>query len=68
MYHLDRTAFSVGSLHEESGENGYWQSKTPMERLEALELMRQIHYGYDPASERLQRVIEIVHRKRDLDR
>jgi hypothetical protein len=61
---LDRTFLSVGSLHEESDEKAYWLSKTPMERLEALELMRQIHYGYDPATERLQRFLEVVERKR----
>ena len=26
----------------------------------ALELMRQINYGYDPTTERLQRVLEVV--------
>ena len=26
----------------------------------ALELMRQINYGYDPATERLQRVLEVA--------
>lgn len=61
---LDRNAFSVGSLYDESDEKAYWQSKTPMERLEAMELMRQIHYGYDPATERLQRFFEVVELKR----
>ena len=28
-------------------------------RLEALELMRQINYGYDPITDRLQRVLEV---------
>ena len=37
----------------------YWHSKTPQERLEALELMRQINYGYNPTTERLQRVLEV---------
>ncbi|NLH17765.1 MAG: hypothetical protein GX455_14400 [Phycisphaerae bacterium] len=62
---LDRNALSFGLLSEPSDEKAYWLSKTPMERLEALELMSQIHYGYDPATERLQRVIEIVDRKKD---
>ena len=30
------------------------------ERLAALELMRQINYGYDPTTARLERVLEIV--------
>jgi hypothetical protein len=28
--------------------------------MEAIEVMRQVIYGYDPASTRLQRVLEIV--------
>jgi hypothetical protein len=57
---VDRTAFSVGSLRDPPDERAYWWSKTPQERLEALEIMRQIAYGYDPATERLQRVLEIA--------
>jgi beta-mannanase len=58
---MDRTAFSVKSLTEAAEEDRtYWRSKTLEERLTALELMRQIHYGYDPSTERLQRVLEIV--------
>jgi hypothetical protein len=58
--HLDRSAFRVDSLEADSGEKAYWRSKTPQERLAAAELMRQIIYGYDPASTRLQRVFEVV--------
>ena len=57
---LDRTAFQVGSLDDDREEVEYWRAKTPEERMEALELMRQIIYGYDPATTRLQRVLEIV--------
>ena len=57
---LDKTAFSVASLHEESDDKAYWLSRTPEERLEAAELMRQVNYGYDPTTEGLQRVFEIV--------
>ncbi len=59
-YKMDKTAFSVTTLFEKSGDKEYWRSKTPQERLEALELMRQINYGYDPTTARLQRVLEIV--------
>jgi hypothetical protein len=38
----------------------YWFSLSPLERLEAIELMRQIIYGYDPSSDRLQRVFTVV--------
>jgi hypothetical protein len=57
---LDKKAITISSLREESDEVAYWHSKTPQERMEAIEVMRQIIYGYDPASTRLQRVLEIV--------
>jgi hypothetical protein len=61
---LDRSAFEIGSLTDDREEVEYWRSKSPEERMEALELMRQIIYGYDPATTRLQRFFEIV----ELDR
>ena len=60
---LDRGAFRVDSLSDESDEKGYWRSKTPEERLRALEQMRQMIYGYDPATARLQRILEIAELK-----
>jgi len=59
---MDKTTFSVGSLLEPSDDKAYWLSKTPEERLEACELMRQMIYGYDPTTTRLQRVLEIAQR------
>lgn len=56
---LDRTHFSVATLTD-ADEKAYWLSKSPAERLEALELMRQMVYGYDPARTRLQRVLSVA--------
>ena len=50
---LDRTSFSVQPLYAASDEKIFWAQKSPLERLEALEQMRQILYGYDPAATRL---------------
>ena len=62
---VKKDAFIVKSLFEESDEKSYWLSKTPYERLTAMELMRQIIYGYDPSTTRLQRVFEITQRPSD---
>ena len=62
-YRLDRTKLSVGSLDEPGDEKEFWLSKTPAERLRALEYLRQVAYGYDPATTRLQRVLEIAQRE-----
>jgi hypothetical protein len=62
-FKIDRSAFSVISIDEQlEDEKRYWRSKTPHERLEAVELTRQILYGYDPATARLQRVLEVARR------
>jgi hypothetical protein len=59
---VDRRFFSVVSSFEEAekADLAYWRSRTPDERLEALELSRQIAYGYDPTARRLSRFFEIV--------
>jgi hypothetical protein len=58
---MDKTVISVMSFAEAAEDDrAYWRSKTPEERLAALELLRQIHYGYDPSTTRLQRVLTIV--------
>jgi hypothetical protein len=61
---LDRQILVVERLGEETKDRQYWMSKTPAERFEALELLRQIAYGYDPATERLQRVLEVTQLER----
>ena len=58
---MDKSDFSVMSFAEAAKQDRlFWQSKTPEERLAALELLRQIHYGYDPSTERLQSVLKVV--------
>ncbi len=61
---MDKTAFSVVSSFEEAEEadKAYWRTQSPQARLEALELMRQVAYGYDPATARLERILEVVKR------
>jgi len=58
---VDRTAFSVTTLAEaDQADRAYWRSRTPDERLAALELSRQIAYGYDPTARRLSRFFEVA--------
>ena len=56
---MDKTAFLVTPLDGPSGDKEYWLTRTPYERLEAVEVMRQILYGYDPTATRLQRVLGV---------
>jgi hypothetical protein len=59
-WRIDKSAVSVAKLTDRSDERAHWPQKTPLERLEALEFLRQIMYGYDPATTRLQRVLEVI--------
>jgi len=55
---MDKTAFSASSIDDESDEKQYWLSKTPVERIYGVEIMRQMLYGYNPLTARLQRFFE----------
>lgn len=57
---VDRTVVSISDTLDDADEKAYWLAKTPEERFEAIELMRQIAYGYDPTTSRLQRVLEVA--------
>jgi hypothetical protein len=62
---LDKTKITITTLSDEAEERKYWRSRSPAERLAALEIMRRILYGYDPSTTRLQRVLEITRRTAD---
>ena len=57
---MDRTVMSVVTTGTPSDANAYWQTKSMEERLEALELTRQVFNGYDPDTTRFQRVLAVV--------
>jgi len=57
---MDKKVVVLQAQGEGSDEKAYWASRTPEERLQALEVMRQIAYGYDPTTTRLQRVLEVI--------
>jgi hypothetical protein len=57
---VDRTAFDVVPLDGQDDDLGYWLARSIDERLEAIEVQRQVIYGYDPATDRLRRVLEVA--------
>jgi hypothetical protein len=62
-YQLNRSVLSITNLTEMNDEKIYWLQTTPKERLLALEMMRQLNYGHDAITTRLQRIFEIVELK-----
>jgi hypothetical protein len=57
---INKSVITISFLTDVSDEKDYWLNVTPEERLIALETMRQINYGYDPTTSRLQRFFEIA--------
>jgi hypothetical protein len=60
---LDKSKVSIFSSFEEADEEDrkYWQSRTTYERLQHLELLRRINYGYDPNAS-IEKIIEVCER------
>jgi hypothetical protein len=52
-FRLDKTVFSVGSRRDPDDSLEYWLSRPPVERLRALEALRQAFYGYTTDTGRL---------------
>lgn len=59
-FRMDKSALSVASLDAESDERAFWASKTPQERLQAVEFLRAVNYAYDGTTTRLQRLLTVV--------
>jgi hypothetical protein len=57
---LDRTAVRVVPLGREPPDGAYWLSRPVEERWQAVELAREMAYGRDVTTARLQRILAIV--------
>ena len=58
-FRIDKSQFSVASLTDPDDSVAYWLTRPPIERLQALELLRRTLYGEASTTERLQRVLEV---------
>lgn len=58
---IERVLETCDSFEEaEERDRAYWRSRTPEERMEALEVMRRIFYGEDRCTGRIERVLETL--------
>jgi hypothetical protein len=57
---LNKKIVKVTSLNDIEEEKKYWMSKSPLERIEAIEINRRMIYGQDRTTSRLQRFFEIA--------
>jgi hypothetical protein len=56
-FSLDRSVFTVGTFDDDDAP-GYWRTRSPEDRLAALEFLRRMMYGYDPVADRIQKTLE----------
>jgi len=65
MMKVDRETLQVEDLHgdAEASDRAYWRACTPLERLRAVQIDRQVAYGRASTSRRLQRVLEVAERR-----
>jgi len=61
---MDKKTLKIISIHNGNDHN-YWANKSYLERVEALEKLRRIIFGYDASAERLQRTFTITQLKKD---
>ena len=58
---VDRRVFELATFeNQDEADLIFWLSRTPRERLIAVEQIRQVLYAYDSTAGRLQRVLEVV--------
>jgi hypothetical protein len=55
---LNKKIVTVTSLDDIEEEKKYWFSKSPLERIDAIEINRRMIYGQDRVTSRLQRFFE----------
>lgn len=61
---VDRSVFEIAALHD-AEDTCFWKSRSPIERIEAIEFMRKAMFGHDRVSARLQRVLTVAELKED---
>ena len=56
---LNKSKFSITALTDDLDDRDYWFSRSPIKRLEHLEMLRALNYGRLAAS-RLQRFFKVA--------
>jgi hypothetical protein len=57
---IDKQALTISELHQPSDDPLYWRRQSPQDRIKHTERLRQMNYGYDQDTERLQRVFTVI--------
>ncbi len=60
---MNKRFFETSSTRKE--DRDFWKKKTYLQKIQALEKLRRIIFGYDPSAARLQRTFRITQLKED---
>ncbi len=61
---MNKKIFKNTSIRD-SDDYSFWKDKSYLERIEGLEKLRRIIFGYDPSTQRLQRILKITKLKKN---
>jgi hypothetical protein len=62
---IDRHQLTVATFREaEAADRAFWLSRTPVERLRHVEVLRELNYGSEVINQGLQRVLAVSERPR----
>lgn len=60
---IDKQSITIINLHDDDPDDP-WGKNPPLERLEGLEILRQMWSNYDPDTERLPKFYSVIERTR----
>lgn len=58
LFKVNRKVISFRTIDDDGSDVHYWLSKTAVGRSQAVELLRILMFGYDPAIDKLQLVFK----------
>jgi hypothetical protein len=61
-FQLDRKAFRIRSLADDTTEVEYWLTQRPERRIQAIEFLRETFHGHGYPAQGLERVLTITRR------
>lgn len=61
---MNKKIFKITSIRN-SDDYSFWKDKPYLKRIEGLEKLRRIVFGYDPSTQRLQRILKITKLKKN---
>ena len=59
-FHIDGKTIDFYAIGDDIYGVDYWLTRPPQERLAECERLRQEYYGYDPATAKIEKVVQLI--------